>query len=353
MLLIHRSILKELFSSFLLSILFLNFTLMMEKLLRLSRLLSGVGTSVIDMGKIVLYLQPQLLILTIPMAMLMSVLLVYGRMNADNELIVMRSSGMSFRDISRPVAYLGILCFFISISMSFYFGPVGSALLRGKVSEILTIKAPMTIEEGVFNTAFKNITMLVKEKPAPDRLAGIFIVDERKKDEQKIIIAKEGKIVPESDSLSFSLKSGHLYIASKNVFTEIRFGTYHFRLNPATESSDKKNSELTPPELLKAARQFPDKKTPYLIEFYRRLSMPAICLIVIVLGPSLSLMSGRSGRMGGLTVGLFVFAVYYTLLLYGENLARSGKLPHFIGAWLSFMVLGAFSLFIFERVNKR
>jgi lipopolysaccharide export system permease protein len=353
MLLIHRSILKELVLSLLLSILFLNFTLMMEKLLRLSRILSGVGTSFTDIAKIILYLQPQILILTIPMAMLLSVLLTYGRMNTDNELIVLRCSGMSFRGISTPVVYLGIACFVLSLAMSFYLGPKGSALVRGKVSEILTIKAPMAIEEGIFNTAFKDIIILVKEKPAPEKLSGIFIVDERKKEEQKIIVAKEGKIVPEHESLAFSLSNGHIYITKKDTFTDIAFGKYHFKLNPSVESAEKKNSELTPLELLAASRQFPDKRILFFLELHRRLSMPAICLILILLGPSLSLMAGKSGRLGGLTVGLSVFAVYYTLLLYGENLARSGKLPHLAGAWMAFAVLGLFSLFIFERVNKR
>lgn len=353
MLLIHRSILKELLSSFLLSILFLNFTLMMEKLLRLSRILSGVGTSLTDIIKIILYLQPQLLILTIPMAMLLSVLLTYGRMNADSELIVLRSSGMSFRSLSMPVVYLGLACFILSLLMSFYLSPKGSSLMRSKVAEILTTRAPMTIEEGIFNTSFKDIVILVKEKPATDRLSGIFIVDERKKEEQKIIVAKEGRIVPEKDSLVFSLNNGHIYITKKDIFTDIAFGKYHFKLNPSVESSEKKNSELTPLELLKAAKESPDKKIQFFLEFHRRLSMPAICLIIILLGPSLSLMSGKSGKLGGLTVGLSVFAIYYTLLLYGENLARSGKLPHIVGAWLSFAILWIFSLFIFERANKK
>ncbi len=332
MLIIHRSILKELLSSFFLSILFLNFTLMMEKLLRLSRLLAGVGASLSDIAKIVLYLQPQILILTIPMAMLLSVLLAYGRMGTDNEIIILKTSGMPFKAIAIPVVYLGLVCFVVGIGISFYLSPKGSTYLRKGLTEILTERAPMTIEEGIFNTAFKDIMILVREKPSPTRLSGIFIVDERKKDEQKIIVASEGAIVPENDTLSFSLSNGHVYITNNAMITEIQFGKYHFKLTPSIDPGDPKNSELTPVELLNGARTIPDKKIPYLLEFYRRISMPAICLIIIFLGPALSLMAGKSGKLGGLTVGLSVFAIYYTLLIYGENLARSGKLPLIAGA---------------------
>lgn len=353
MLLIYSSILKELLLTFLLSVLFLNITLMMEKLLRLSRLLGGVGASLLDMSMIIIYIQPQVLILTIPMSILLSVLLTYGRMNTDNELIILKNTGMSFRDISKPVFYMGIAGFILSISMSFYFGPKGSALLREKVSDILIRKASIAIEEGVFNTSFKDIVMLIKEKPSLNTLSGIFILDERKKEEQKIIVAKDGSIITENDFVAISLNDGHIYITKKDTLTEISFSKYHFRLSHPAESKDKKSSELTPFELIKASKKSPEKRVIYLLEFHRRLSMPAICLITILLGPSLSLMAGKSGRLGGLTVGLIVFALYYSLLLFGENLSRSGSLPHFIGAWLAFVVLGTFSVYVFERINKR
>ena len=353
MYILHRSILRELVVSFLLSVVFLNFTLMMEKLLRLSRLLSSVSASPVDVAQIILFLQPQLLILTVPMAMLLSVLLTYFRLTADNELVIMRNIGMPFRLISRPVMYLGIACFALSLTMSFYLGPTGSVMLREKVMNILITRAPLAIEEGIFNTSFKDMVMLVREKPAPDILQGIFIVDERKKDEAKIIIAKEGRIISESDSLSFSLTGGHVYITGKNSFTEISFGSYYFRLTPALEQTGRKGSEMTPFELISESGRIPDKKIPYLLEFYRRFSMPGVCLIIIFLGPSLALIAGKTGRLGGLTIGLMVFAAYYSVMIYGENLARSGALPHFAGAWLSFVLLAAFSIFTFERVNKK
>ncbi len=45
------------------------------------------------------------------------------------------------------------------------------------------------------------------------------------------------------------------------------------------------------------------------------------------------MMAGKTGRLGGLTIGLSVFTVYYMLLVYGENLVRAGKVSHYIGAW--------------------
>lgn len=353
MLLIQRAILKELGISFLLSVLFLNFALMTEKLMRLSRLLSGVGASLLDIGEIILYIQPQILIFTIPMAMLLSCLLTYGRMSTDNELIILRTSGLSFKDISVPSITLGIFCFVISIIINFYLSPFTSTVLRTKISETIMSRAPMAIEEGIFNTDFKGLAILVRERPSPDRMKGIFILDERDKTEQKIIYSKEGSLVFDKDSLVFSLSDGHVYISKKDSLTEISFGRYYFRLNPLMELPGKKKSELTPFELLRESRNLLKERVSYLIEFNRRFSMPALCLIIMLLGPSLSLMAGRSGKLGGLTIGLSLFMVYYSFLLYGESMAKAGRISSFLGSWIAFFSLAATTLFVFYRVNKR
>ncbi len=353
MFLIHRSILKDLIISFSVTIIFLNFGLMMEKLLRLSRLLAGAGSSITDFLKIVFFIQPQILIYTIPMSMLLSILLVYGRMSIDNELVILRGAGMSFWNISRPVLYFGIACFSIGVIMSFYLGPRSSSMLWEKISEILTIKAPMSIEEGVFNTSFKDIVILVKEKPSTNQLSGIFILDERQKDEPKVIVSKEGRIIPEDNSISFLLKQGQILVSKDDSYTEISFGKYYFRLNPFIEHKGKGRKELTPLELLKASAESSENKNKYLVEFHRRLSMPALCLILIFLGPSLSLFYGKSGRLGGLTIGLMVFVIYYIVLIYGENLSIAGKIHHLIGSWIAFIMLGATSIYIFINANKR
>jgi lipopolysaccharide export system permease protein len=352
MYILHRSILRELLVSFCISVVFLNFTLMMEKLLRLSRVFAGVGASLLDVGQIILYLQPQIMILTIPMGLLLSVLLTYGRLNADNELVIMRTAGMPFRTIARPVLYLGLGCFAASMLMSFYLGPLGSVMLREKISHILLTRAPLAIEEGVFNTSFRDMVLMVREKPRPDQLKGIFIMDERKKDEPKVIVAAEGRITSDADGLSVALFGGNAYLTSGNSLTVIGFGKYLFTLTPSIEPMGRKGSEFSPLELIREANNVPERRIPLLLEFHRRFSMPAVCLILMLLGPALSLMAGKAGRLGGLTIGLIVFVVYYSLLIYGENLTRSGTLPHLAGAWLSFAILGSFSLFVFERVNR-
>ncbi|MEW6162788.1 MAG: LptF/LptG family permease [Nitrospirota bacterium] len=351
---IHRSILKELVLTFLISLAFLNSILMMEKLLRLSRLLSGIGVTMIDMAKVIFYLQPQLFLLTIPMALLLSTLLTYGRLCLDNELVIQRTSGMDFKDISRPVFILGTSCFLLNIAVSFYVGPKSSIRLRDEIKNVVTTRTPLAIEEGTFNTSFKDIVIIIREKPSTDTISGIFIYDGRNKNEPRVLMAKEGKIyMSEGFNTNLYLKDGYIHIAKDSSTTEMFFERYNLILRLESDLPSKKNTELTPSELIKETGKRSHRVLSLQLELHRRLSLPLLCIILILLGPPLALMAGKSGKLGGLALGLAVFTVYYVLLIYGENLVRAGKIPHYIGAWTPTVILGIFALWIFKKESSK
>jgi len=351
---IHKSIVKELALTFIITLAFLNLILMMEKLLKLSRFLSGVGTSAGDMVKLILYLQPQLLLLTIPMAFLLSVLLVYGRLNLDNELVILSASGMNFKGISKPVFVLGTLCFFINIAVSFHIGPKSSILLRKNIATIITSRLPLAFESGTFNTTFKDIVFVIREKPTADSFKGIFMYDGRDKDESRVLVAKEGQIfTSEGFRANISLKDGFIHIAQGNRTIEMFFKSYNMLLALESNLPAKKLAEYTPFELLKEMQGTPQEILSFQLEFHRRLSLPLLCMTLILLAPPLALVAGKSGRLGGLTTGLVVFTGYYILLIYCEGLVRAGDIPHVIGAWIPTMMLGIGGLYLFWRAGRR
>jgi lipopolysaccharide export system permease protein len=352
---IHRSIFKELILTFLLSLSSLNFIIMMEKLIKLSRILSGVGTSLIDMVRIILFLQPQLFLLTIPMALLLSTLLVYGRLNMDNELIILRTSGMKFTEVSRPVVLFGLLCFALNMAVGLYIGPKSSVQLRSEITNILRERTPSAMEEGSFNTSFKDIVIYVMHKTADNAIRGIFMYDNRNKNEPRILTAKEGMIsAREGYALNLSLKDGLIHMAKGDSTTEVFFKKYNMILQIESDAPSRKNSEMTPWELMGKIEQSSSHEAKFFyLELHRRFSLPFMCIIIIFLGPPLALIAGKSGRLGGLTIGLATFTAYYMLLVYGENLVRAGNFPHYLGAWAATLILCVFAFWVFRRENLR
>ncbi len=353
---VHRSVFKELLFTFLLTLAFLNSVLMMEKLLRLSKLLAGVGASPLDMARIIFFLQPQLLILTIPMSLLLTTLLVYGRLHIDSEIIILRASGMDFLGISMPVMLLGLLCFAAAVAVSFYFGPASGIKLRQQITKTISSRSPLAIEEGTFNTSFKDVVIIVKGKKSQDTLEDIFIYDNRAKEEPRVLMAKEGKVFMQGGfDIGLDLRNGYINITRNRNTTELFFARYRMALSLDSESPSPKKIEFTPAELLDKTKDAGTirEKTALLLEFHRRLSLPAVCLILIFLGPPLSAFSGKSGKLGGLAIGLTVFTVYYMLLLYGESLAMAGRIPHYAGAWMPALILTILASFLFVKESAK
>jgi lipopolysaccharide export system permease protein len=285
------------------------------------------------------------------MAFLLSTLLVYGRLNVDNEIVILRMSGMNFRGISVPVAVLGVLCFALNIAVSFYIGPKSGIRLREEISEIIRTRTPLAIDEGRFNTAFKDTVIFVKEKPSQNTIRGIFIYDSRNKQEPRVLLAKEGTVSMQGGfNINFLLQDGYLNMVSGDSTTELFFKKYNLVLKLEPDTPTRKNADLTPFELLGKLKTAEKRGvTPLYLEIHRRLSLPLLCIVLILFGPALSMLAGKTGKLGGLTIGLSVFTVYYMLLIYGENLARAGKISHYIGAWGPTLILGIFALLIFRK----
>ncbi len=348
--LIDRYIIKELIQSFLISIVGLNLLLMMEKVLKLSRVMAGIGASFTDISGVILLLQPQLLVLTIPMAFLLSILLTFGRLGFDNELIVLRTSGLSFKRISRPVAYLSVILFIASIITSTYLMPWALKRLRTDVNTMLREKAPLSIEPGIFFTAFKNIVLLINNKDSPGKFEGVFIYDGRDRSAESVIVAREGEISIGEKGIGLELKDGTIHNAGKKESTEIHFSSYNFNILISSDLIGRKKGEMTPFELYSAAKKEKGNPAGYYIELYRRFSYPALIFSIALLAPALSLLAGKTGRTGGFVVGMSIFALYYIAMVYVENLVKTNRANHLI-CWLPFAVLTTISFILYRRTD--
>jgi lipopolysaccharide export system permease protein len=71
----------------------------------------------------------------------------------------------------------------------------------------------------------------------------------------------------------------------------------------------------------------------------KRLSLAFSAFFFLLFGAPVGLLLRRGGVGTGFIVGLIFFALYYVLLLAGENLAESGRLSPFVGMWLPNIIL--------------
>ncbi|MDP8290451.1 MAG: LptF/LptG family permease [Candidatus Susulua stagnicola] len=92
---LRNYIIKDFLSVFIFSFLILSMVMLMGNLMKISDMIVRKGIGIIDAFKILSFFIPYLLGFTIPLAFLMGVLLVMGRLIADNEIIAIRVAGIS------------------------------------------------------------------------------------------------------------------------------------------------------------------------------------------------------------------------------------------------------------------
>src|SRR5690349_13068995 len=100
-----------------------TFVLLLARVLReLSELLVNRQVGLEIVGLFLVLLVPSVLSFSLPMAMLTTALLVFGRMSADNEINAMRASGIGLGRVAAPVivlsALMGAVCFYMNTTLA-------------------------------------------------------------------------------------------------------------------------------------------------------------------------------------------------------------------------------------------
>ncbi len=343
---LHKTIFKELSKNLAVIIFSMSVILFMEKFVRLTRLFMGKGADLLDVLKIFVYLQPSILLLSLPMAILIAIFLTYGRMTTDSEVVVLKGSGMSFWGISRAAIALATLCFLGLLFISLYVLPRSMHAFKQTLHETIVKKASMTFEPESFSDVFKGTVIYVKEIPSENEFRGIFIYREAVKsiEEPLIIVAEKGVIGsnPDEGLIKLTMHNGLVHTYNDKSSSEMSFSEYDFVLTSGIETADKiKPDQIRTMDLWEGR----ESNTSWNIELHRRFALPFACLIFGLLGPALSSKIGKIGRMGGFSLSLAILILYYLMLIMGEGLAESGEVTPFWGGWAPNLLFGCITFF--------
>src|SRR4051812_42351786 len=122
--LIDRFISRELLASILFAVLVLSLVLVVGNIFRkLLPLLVNHDVPTEYLATFIAYVLPFSLIFTIPWGLLTAILLVFGRLSADNELIALRSNGVSVPRVCLSLAFIALFCTVISLWLNVQVAP--------------------------------------------------------------------------------------------------------------------------------------------------------------------------------------------------------------------------------------
>ena len=360
---INKYIFREILFPFFMCLFIFTFVLLMGKILQLMDLMINKGVSIIDITKLILYLLPTFLLITIPISLLISILIALGRLSADSEIIIMKSSGISLYQMLFPIGAASLCALILTAVMGIVGAPYGNYATRNLVFDIAKKKASVGIKEKVFNDDFYGLVLYAEKIPAHgDFMEGVFISDNRLIKEPTTIIAQKGYLVsnPESMTITLRLKNGSTHTVDSNFksYKIMDFSSYDINLDlsapmsgekTATAIIDKKSKEMSFFELVQMAQKLPSDnpiRRQLVLELNKKVTIPLSCIIFGMLGIPLGMGQVRSGKSRGFTIGLFVITIYYVLQLSGEALGETGKVAPALGAWTPDIILGLVGIYM-------
>ena len=328
--------------------------LLMGRFLQLADMVVSRGVLFSDILRMILYLIPFFSMVTIPMSFLLSLLLAFGRLSADNEITAMKASGMGLYSLLPPVLSAAMLAYLATTFITLYALPWGNTSFKKLLLNVVETRATLSLKERVFNDDFPGLVIYVDHYSVEQNtMSGILIQDERDPKAPTTIFAEQGLIerIPETKSLRLSLKNGgiHRSIGSSG-YQMLEFQDYQLTINLATATKEiaKNELDMTFAELRNALKTHTvdDKEhRDTLIEFYRRFALPFACFAFALVGVPLGIQNQRSGKASGFAISIGLILAYYIILSIGKTMGQEGLVTPVIAVWtpdLIFMLLGIY-----------
>ncbi len=356
-----RYILKEFIPPTLMGLIVFTFILLVDRIFDLVRLVINRGIDLLLVIQLLGYLLPSLLTMTIPMAFLAGALLCFGRLSNDNEIMALRSSGVSLLRIIAPVVIFSLVLSLLLIPFNQNISPGYLYKFRKLYYKLIYKNPVLKLEEHTFINISDYRIYVESIKHRKSKLSGIIIYQMKKNELPTLITAARGNVESSNDAIVLHLFDGNIRQRKKDSpdkYNVIEFKTYDIVLNSAgnTPKVTKRIREMNSGEIRKEISNLREKGLPavsMLIETHQRLSFAIAGLVFCLVGAPLGIRTHSRGKSIGFGLSLIVIFLYYFLLAVGITLADKRVLHPALGMWIPNIVFGLVGIFLICRISKK
>ncbi|MEI8293800.1 MAG: LptF/LptG family permease [bacterium] len=309
---------------------------------------------------------PFSLTFTIPWGFLTAILLVFGRMSADSELIALKSNGVSIPRVSVPVfaisAVLTLACFWINIEVA----PRAEQAMTRAVVDMATSNPTALFRADEVVDAFPDRRVYVGGKEG-ENLHNILVFELN--DEMrvsKMIFAREGALTPDvaNSRLLFKLFDARFEQRDAKAtgdFSKIhqgivmKEGVFPLALDKFFKEfqSNRRLSSYTLPELYSAYTMAEGKRRQeMLVELNKRFATSLSCIAFALLAIPLGITTHRKETSVGFALSLIVAFGYFFFILLADTVRGSpAAFPHLL-IWVPNIIFFGLGLRLFNRMAK-
>ncbi len=363
----NRYILKEMFIPFSINIFIFTFLFLMTEMIEITNWIVNYKLSVWSVLAFIFYTMPWFLMFIIPMSVMLAVLLTFLRLSGDNEIVALKSCGLSIYGLLPSVLIFALIGFLLTIFITLYGIPRAKASLQEMALKVAASNADIGLKERTFNDTFKGVMLYVNKVDLKNKkLIDVFIEDKRQPEIVTTVVAPEGRLISEPEKFIYHLILSNGTIHQTNLkersVNSIQFDRYTLSLDFKKEMGqvtdrEKHREEMSIAELRQFIKGSANKDEDYYkakIVLHRRFSIPVACLALGLLAFPLGIQSKSTKRSFGLIACLFFFFLYYVLLTAGYSLGESGVYPAVIGMWLpNFVIAGIGLYFLWQTGRER
>jgi lipopolysaccharide export system permease protein len=401
--------------SFLVSFLFFFFIFFVNQLLLMAQQILTKRVPFNQVALLILFSLPSVIAMAAPFASLVGTLMTVGRLTSDNEILVMLSSGLSYKNIFTPALIVGIIISLLSFFANDVLLPAGTVQFRRLYRRILVSTPALELEANSVKR-FRD-TIIVTGDVTGTSINNVLILDKTSDGERRIIMARNAELrdagteglsldllnafiqsskelarldydyassgflrywVPQEDMIQAVSTIGPGEMSSLDLLKDIRRREeslkkrldvqYNKNLGTAISLEESlRNGQrretwnrrtnlismfLRETQIIDAERK--DRTiSNYWREFYKKFSLPFGALSFVFLAVSLGLLAKKSGQTVGFIFGLIIALIYWALFIIGQTMGNRLDYSPFWTMWLpDILAMSAGLILCVFRIRK-
>lgn len=314
-----------------------------------------------------MFVLPFSLAFTIPWGLLTGLLLIFGRLSADNELIALRANGISIPRVSLPVICFAIIltgiCFWLNIDIA----PRAEKKMLLSIFEIATHNPSALFGADEVVSEFPDRRVYVGDRKG-DMLMNVIVIEiDKNNNPTKMVHAQRGRLIPDPAHSRLLLK---LYNAQfeerdpkdpqniKKIRQGINLveGTFPIPLQAlyAEYMNTKRVTSLTMEELRKELITDPPKRALRVrVEISRRFSISLACIAFVLIAIPLGITAHRKETSVGFALSISLAFTYFFFILVARALQENAQAHPVFLMWVPNVIFITLGIFLFWRMSRR
>jgi lipopolysaccharide export LptBFGC system permease protein LptF len=353
----QKYILRRLIIVFVASVVIVTGLLFVGNILKMIEKIA-FGIKAMSFFKMMLYMVPNLLSYALPMSILTACLLVFGKLSAENELIALRTSGISLMKIVLPVVLFALFIGCFSMVQLGVIKPAAYSARRNFSKQIKKNPTALFIPGQEVKLAGY---LLFIEKREGNILYNVMIKQASEQQEKALFYKGEWgeiKVFPKRDTMRLELHNYTGRLAMGEGTAEDKGDQIDFTFDLGLRSKPRLKTykpEMSMKELIihrSLIENNEEQRLKYTLQINKRITFSLACIAFAAIGIPLGISVHRGEKAIGFAVSLPLFLAYYVADSMIHELQKKPHLHPEILQWLPNIILIALGIWLFRRIYR-